>query len=93
MAARSVSQCMCMVFLLFLIVICVVTVKVLTHLLNLYGHFPFGCGAAQLTSVVEEYHDSPSLDHLTELSSEVFDSPRVQVSMCVRVRTRIFVVS
>ena len=53
----------------------------LTHLLNLLGHFPFGCGAAQMSSVVTEYHDSPSLQHLDELSTEIFDSPRVQVGI------------
>lgn len=53
--------------------------QVLTHLLNLLGHFPFGCGAAQMGSVVREYHDCPSLQHLDELSSDIFDSPRVQV--------------
>ena len=53
--------------------------QVLTHLLNLLGHFPFGCGAAQMASVVREYHDCPSLQHLDELSSDIFDSPRVQV--------------
>ena len=55
--------------------------QVLTHLLNLLGHFPLGCGAAQMSSVVREYHDCPSLQHLDELSSDIFDSPRVQVRM------------
>ena len=55
-------------------------IQVLTHLLNLLGHFPFGCGAAQLSSTVKEHHDSPSLLHLEEMSTEVFDSPRLQVS-------------
>lgn len=32
-----------------------------------------------MTSVVCEHHDSPSLKHLDELSTEIFDSPRVQV--------------
>ena len=32
-----------------------------------------------MTSVVSEYHDSPSLRHLDDLSTEIFDSPRVQV--------------
>ena len=34
-----------------------------------------------MNSVVTEYHDSPSLQHLDELSTEIFDSPRVQVGM------------
>lgn len=53
--------------------------QVLTHLLNLLDHFPFGCGAAQLNSTIKEYHDSPSLQHLEDMSPEVFDSPRLQV--------------
>ena len=53
--------------------------QVLTHLVNLLGHFPFACGTAQMSSVVSEFHDCPSLQHLDELSMEIFDSPRVQV--------------
>ena len=34
-----------------------------------------------MSSVVTEYHDSPSLQHLDELSTEIFDSPRVQVGI------------
>ena len=39
-----------------------------------------------MSSVVSEFHDCPSLQHLDELSTEIFDSPRVQVGgfMCVR---------
>lgn len=54
--------------------------QALTHLINLVGHFPFGCGAAQMTSIVSEFHDAPSLKHLDDLSTEIFDSPRVQVN-------------
>ena len=43
------------------------------------GHFPFPCGAGQMSSVVCEYHDCPSLEYLEELFPEIFDSPRVQV--------------
>ena len=32
-------------------------------------------------SVVTEFHDSPNLKHLDELSTEIFDSPRVQVGI------------
>ncbi len=53
--------------------------QVITHLLNLLGHFPFSCGSAQMSSVVREYHDSPTFQHMHELSTEIFDSPRVQV--------------
>jgi hypothetical protein len=54
--------------------------SVLTHLINLVGHFPFGGGGpAQMTSVVSEFHDAPSLKHLDDLSTEIFDSPRIQV--------------
>jgi hypothetical protein len=53
--------------------------SVLAHLVNLMGHFPLGGGPAQMTSVVSEFHDSPSLKHLDDLSTEIFDSPRVQV--------------
>ena len=28
---------------------------------------------------MREYHDNPSLEHLDELSTDIFDSPRVQV--------------
>ena len=34
-------------------------------------------------SIVTEFHDCPSLQHLDELSTEIFDSPRVQVGVCV----------
>ena len=33
-----------------------------------------------MTSRVSEFHDAPSLRHLDDLSTDVFDSPRVQVS-------------
>ena len=55
----------------------------MTHLLNLLGHFPFGCGAAQLCSSIKEYHDCPSLMHMDDLSPEIFDSPRIQVCNCI----------
>ena len=41
-----------------------------------------------MTSVVCEHHDSPSLKHLDELSTEIFDSPRVQVGGEERERER-----
>ena len=32
-----------------------------------------------MASVVREYHDCPSLEHLDDLSADIFDSPRIQV--------------
>ena len=57
-----------------------ILLQVLSHLINQLGHFPFSCGAAQMSSVVSEYHDCPSLRYLNELSTEIFYLPRVQVS-------------
>ena len=34
-----------------------------------------------MTSIVSEFHDAPSLKHLDDLSTEIFDSPRVQVKV------------
>lgn len=74
--SKSVSSCiysvysLCYDFFLF---------QVINHLLSLIGHFPLPCGAAQMSSIVCEHQDSPSLEYLEELSSEIFDSPRVQV--------------
>ena len=56
--------------------------QVLSHLMNCFSHFPFLGGAACLFSTICEYHDSPSLQYLDELSPEIFDSPRVQVIIC-----------
>lgn len=50
--------------------------------MNLLTHFPFLGGAAQQSCNVCVYHDCPSLQYLDELSPEIFDSPRVQVSIC-----------
>ena len=42
-----------------------------------------------MTSIVSEFHDAPSLKHLDELSTEIFDSPRVQVCICTRMYNEI----
>ena len=43
-----------------------------------------------MTSIVSEFHDAPSLKHLDELSTEIFDSPRVQVCICTRMYNEIW---
>ena len=41
-----------------------------------------------MNSVVTEFHDCPSLQHLDELNAEIFDSPRAQVGGWERERER-----
>ncbi|XP_062502638.1 ral GTPase-activating protein subunit alpha-2-like isoform X2 [Corticium candelabrum] len=52
----------------------------LSRLSVLYGHYPFACGAAQISSRLSERDDNPACEGTTdtELSNVLFNSPNVQ---------------
>uniref|UniRef100_A0A4W5PS12 Ral GTPase activating protein catalytic subunit alpha 2 n=1 Tax=Hucho hucho TaxID=62062 RepID=A0A4W5PS12_9TELE len=51
---------------------------IMTHLVNHLGHHPLSGGPALLHSLVSENHDNPFVES-SELSSEVFNSPNLQL--------------